>query len=158
MIMDERNEFADAVSVIGAAGTALIGDVIDLGSGQRDIGEGQPVYFVITCDTEIITAGTAGTIQFQLVSDAQAAIATDGSATVHVSSREFVTDDAAANSSELNAGNATFVVALPSEGPAYERYLGVLAIVGTTATTAGKINAFLTLDPRGWDAYPEGVN
>jgi hypothetical protein len=158
MIMDERNEFADAVSVIGAAGTALIGDVIDLGPNQRDIGEGKTVYFVITVDTEIITAGTAGTIAFQLVSDAQPAIATDGSATVHVASRAFVTGTAAANSSELNAGASTFVVGLPSEGPAYERYLGVLAVVGTTATTAGKINAFLTLVPKGWDAYPEGVN
>jgi hypothetical protein len=56
MIMDERLEFADAVSVAAAAGTALIGDVIDLGSVHRDIGAGQPVYLVITVDTEIITA------------------------------------------------------------------------------------------------------
>jgi hypothetical protein len=77
MIMDERTEFADATSSVAAvAGTALIGDVIDLGTVARDIGSGQQVFLVITVDTEIITAGAAGTIKFQLASDAQAAIAT----------------------------------------------------------------------------------
>ena len=92
MILDERTEFADAVSVAAAAGTALIGDVIDL-TVARNIGNGKPVYLVITVDTEIITGGVAGTLIFQLVSDAQAAIATDGTATVHFASRSFVTDD-----------------------------------------------------------------
>lgn len=146
MILDERLEFADAVSVAAVASTALIGDVIDL-QVARDIGQGQPVYFVITVDTEVITGGSAGTIKFQLVSDAQAAIAIDGSATVHLDTGTFVTDDAAANSALLNAGAILFSAPLPVEGNAYERYLGVLAIIATTEVTAGKINAFLTLDP-----------
>jgi hypothetical protein len=158
MIMDEYNEFADAVSVAAAAGTALIGDVIDLGAVHRDIGNGKPVYLVITTDTEIITAGAAGTLAFALASDAQAAIATDGSATIHWQSRNFVTDDAAANSPELNAGGVIACIALPLEGAVYERYLGILAITATTTTTAGKINAFLTLTPTGWDAYPDASN
>jgi uncharacterized membrane protein len=147
MIMDERTEFADAASVAAAAGTALIGDVIDLGSVARDIGSGQQVFLVITVDTEIITAGNAGTLKFQLVSDAQAAIATDGSATVHIDTGTFVTDDAAANDSQLNAGGIIFAGPIPMEGHVYERYLGILAVTATTTTTAGKINASLTLDP-----------
>lgn len=158
MIMDERTEFADAASVAAAAGTALIGDVIDTGSIARDMGMGQPLYLVITTATEIITGGVAGTVKFQLVSDAQAAIATDGSATVHFDTGNFVTDDAAANSPQLNAGGVIAVVALPMQGPVYERYLGILAVTATTTTTAGAINAFLTLDPYGWKAYPEGAN
>lgn len=146
MIMDDFLEFADAASVAAAAGTALIGDVIDLSSVQRDVGLGEPTYLVITTDTEIITGGTAGTIKFQLVSDAQAAIAVDGSATVHWDSGTMVTDDAAANDSRLNAGGIIACVALPAEGPEYERYLGLLCVTGTTTTTAGKINAFLTKD------------
>lgn len=157
MILDERTEFADAVSVAAAAGTALIGDQIDM-SVVRDLGNGQPVYLVITTDTEIITAGTAGTVKFQLVSDAQAAIATDGSATVHYDTGNFVTDDAAANSPQLNAGGVICCVALPLQGPVYERYLGILCVTGTTTTTAGKINAFLTLDPTGWKAYADASN
>lgn len=89
MILDETLEFADAVSVAAAAGTALIGDVIDLETA-RDMGNGQPVYLVIQCDTSIITGGSAGTIKFQLASDAAAAIATDGSATVHFDTGTFV--------------------------------------------------------------------
>lgn len=158
MIMDERNEFADAASVAAAAGTALIGDQIDLGSVHRDIGSGEPIYLVITTDTEIITGGSAGTIQFILASDASAAIATDGSATVHWASRAFVTDDAAANDSQMNAGGVIACVALPMEGAVYERYLGILCVIATTTVTAGKINAFLTPDPAKWVSVAEGAN
>ena len=159
MIMDERLEFADAVSVAAAAGTALIGDVIPLGSVHRDIGQGQPIYLVITVDTEIITGGVAGTVKFQLVSDAQAAIAVDGTATVHIDTGTFVTDDAAANSDKLNAGSVLFAGPLPAEGNVYEAFLGILCVTATTTTTAGAINAFLTLDPpRTGVVYPEGAN
>lgn len=158
MWLDERTEFADAVSVAAAAGTALIGDVIDLGANHRDVGAGKPVYLVITTDTEIITAGAAGTIKFQLASDAQAAIATDGSASVHLDTGTFVTDDAAVNDARLNAGGVIFVGALPMEGRVYERYLGILAVIATTEVTAGKINAFLTLDPAAWQTYADAVN
>lgn len=157
MIMDELLEFADATSVAAVASTALIGDVIPL-SVARDIGVGsKQVYLVITTDTEIITAGSAGTIKFQLVSDAQAAIATNGTATVHFDTGTFVTDDAAVNSAQLNAGGVIACVALPMEGQVYEAFLGILAIVATTEVTAGKINAFLTLDPSKWTAKPDAL-
>lgn len=155
MILDSRNEFADAASVAASAGTALIGNVMDLGSTSQDIGNGEPLYLVIQTDTEIITGGTAGTIQFSLASDAQAAIAVDGSATVHYTGPSLVTDDAAANSAALNAGGVIACVALPHG--TYERYLGVLCTVGTTTVTAGKVNAFLTKDPAAWSALPDGI-
>lgn len=158
MLLDELNEFADAASVAAAAGTALIGDVIDLGVNHRDIGEGQNVYFVITVATEIITGGSAGTISFALASDAQAAIATDGSATIHFQTGTFVTDDAAANSAELNAGGMICAVALPLEGAVYERYLGVLCTIATTTVTAGAINAFLTKDVSKYKPFVDAVN
>jgi len=155
MILDEKLEFADAVSVAASAGTALIGDVIDLGSTSNYPAIGEPLYLVIQTDTEIITAGSAGTIQFFLASDAQAAIATDGSATVHLSSASLVTDDAAANSVALNAGGTILMAALPMS--TYERYLGILCTTGTTTTTAGKINAFLTKDVARWMATADGI-
>ena len=157
MIMDSRLEFADAESVANAAGTDLIGDVIDM-TVARDIGNGHPLYLIITTDTEVITGGTAGTIKFQLVSDAQAAVATDGSATVHFDSGTFVTDDTLLIDDQLRAGGVIAVVALPLEGQTYERFLGFLAIVATTTTTEGNINAFLTLDPHGWVAYADATN
>lgn len=156
MILDEATEFADAVSVAQAAGTYLLGDQIDLQSA-RDIGNGHPLYFMITVDTEIITGGSAGTINFSLVSDAQAAIATDGTATVHFKTRDFVTDDSAANDAQMNVGGVIACVPIPLEGATYERYLGVLYTVATTTTTAGKVNAFLTTDPQKWKAMPDGI-
>jgi len=158
MWLDERTEFCDNVDVSASAGTALIGDVID-SSVVRDLGNGQPVYLVIrTGGTEIITGGSAGTLQFRLVSDSAAAIATSGDATEHFRTDTFVTDDSAANSDLFNAGGLIFMGAIPLEGPAYERYVGILAVTATTTTTAGTVNAFLTLDPGGWTSYADATN
>lgn len=154
MILDERTEFADATTVAAAAGTALIGDVYDL-QVARNVGNGHDLFFGITIDTEIITGGAAGGVRFQLVSDAQAAIATDGSATIHLDTGVIATGAAASNA-RLAAGKVLFFSTLPT-GPVYERYLGVLCITTTTTTTAGKINAFLTLDKTGWQAYAKGA-
>lgn len=156
MILDERTEFADAASVAAAAGTALIGDVVDVGDIGANIGVSSDLWFVITTATEIITGGAAGTIRFQLASDAQAAIAVDGSATVHFDTGTLVTDDAAANDSRLNAGGVIAAVKLPYG--TYERYLGVLCITATTTTTAGAINAFLTPTLAANKHYPDAAN
>ena len=156
MILDKLTEFADAQSVVGTAGTTInVGSQIDIGSA-RDIGAGQPLYLVINVDTSIITGGTAGTIAFQLASDSSAAIATNGTQTIHYTSKAFVTDDDALN--ELDAGETAVIIALPMEGVAYEQFLGVQAVIGTTNTTAGKINAFLTHDPSTWKAYADATN
>jgi len=155
MFVDNYYEFCDATSVAATAGTALVGDVVDLEAIGLDLGNGQPVYVVITTDTEVITGGSAGTITIKVASDAQAAIATDGSATVHLTTSALVTDDAAVNAAVLNAGGVIMCAALPLG--TYERYLGILSVVATTEVTAGKINAFLTAGPTGWKAYPNAI-
>lgn len=150
MILDERLEFCDATALnTGAAGSYLLGDVIDLGAVPGDIGQGEPLYLVITIDT-LPTSGGAATAQFTLASDAQAAIATDGSATVHATT--------GAQTIEQMAAGKKFVLPVPMEGNAYERYLGILQTTAVAAFTAGKINAFITLDPTGNKAYPDAVN
>jgi hypothetical protein len=157
MILDERTEFCDAVSVAAAAGTANVGDIID-SSVVRDLGSGHPIYLVVNVDTEIITGGSAGTIQFRLVSDSTTTISTT-TASVHAISPEYVTDGTDANDAELKAGEFPWVITLPQEGEQYERYLGIQVITGTTTTTAGAINAFLTLDPpNNKKTYPDASN
>lgn len=154
MIMDESLEFADAASVAHAAGTVLLGDVIDLSVTGRDIGQSE-MYFIITVDTAVVTSGTAGTIQFKLVSDSTSSIATDGTATEHFVSHAFVTDD---TGEDLTAGKMAVCVKLPSSDvTTYERYLGVLYVVGTTTTSAGAVNAFLSRDSHRWKAYAAGI-
>jgi hypothetical protein len=149
MILDERNEFADATA-LGTSGTGrqLVGDVIDLGAVSQDIGNGEPLYLVVQVDTAVTSDGSA-TVSFELASDAQAAIATNGTATVHV-----VTPAIAKTA--LTAGVIVASVALPMG--TYERYLGIIANVGTAAVTAGKINAFLTKDVAKWVATADAVN
>ena len=145
MILDKRNEFCDATALnTGAAGTYLLGDQIDLGTA-RDVGNGQPVYLVITVDTLPTSAAGTATAQFSLASDATAAVSTTTS-TVHLLTKAFAI-------SEMAAGQVLAAVALPMEGIAYEQFLGILQTTGTQAFTGGKVNAFLTNDVAKWKAY-----
>lgn len=146
MILDKRNEFADATALnTGGAGSYLIGDVIDTGGdGLNDV---EDLYFVVQVDTTATSGGSA-TGQFHLVSDAQAAIATDGSATYHYSTPAIPV-------ATLAAGYQVCKVELPKG--TYERYVGVLQTTGTAAFTAGKINAFLTPTPVTWKATNDGI-
>lgn len=151
MILDELNEFADATALnTGGAASYLVGDVIDLGSTPtlKDVGVSDGVYLVIQVDTAA-TSGGAATGQFHLASDAQAAIATDGTATYHFSTSAIPV-------ASLVAGLSVAVVELPRGN--YERYIGILQTTGTAAFTAGKINAFLTDDPSKWVALPNAAN
>lgn len=146
--LDELGEFADALA-LSTAGTALIlvGDVIDLGAGSKPLWDISDIYLVITIDTAV-TSGGAASVTFTLASDAQAAIAVDGSATVH-----FVGNAIA--KATLVAGFVYAIVALPKQ-PLYERFLGILQQTSTTVLTAGKFNAYLTLNPPNWAALADG--
>ena len=165
MILDERLEFGDALAVAGAAGAKVaIGDAIDLSvmlggaAGSTalapDVALGEELFFVINVDTEVITAGAAGTVAFSLNSNATADLA--GTPTEHFITDAIVTDDAAVNDARLNAGGTICAIRLPIGS--YQRYLVLGETVGTTAITAGKINAFLTKDLSKNVAYPNAVN
>ena len=146
MILDEKLEFCDATALnTGAAATYNIGDVIDLGTA-RDLGNGHALYLVVTAAVGI-TAGSAGTVAFQLVSDGTDSISTT-TQTVHARSGAWATSTTA-----IPAGSVLFAVPLPMQGPVYERYLAVQQITGTAAITAGAVNAFLTHDVAKWVAY-----
>lgn len=150
MIMDERLEFCDAEALdTSGTDTDLVGDVID-SEVARDLGNGQPVYLVITVDTAVDSAADGASVEFVLASDAQEAVAVDGTATEHVSTGAIAEAD-------LTAGT-TFVIALPLEGNEYEQFLGLLTKTTGEAVTAGAINAFLTLDPHGWKSYADADN
>ena len=150
MILDSRNEFCDAQALnTGAAGKYLVGDVIDL-ENARDIGMGQQLWLVVQVSTTA-TSGGAATATFTLASDAQAAIAVDGTETAHTTVGPF----AVAN---MVAGTTLAVIALPRQGNVYERYIGIIQETGTAAFTAGNINCFLVQNAKGWTAYPDGVN
>ena len=153
MILDKRNAFAVAASAIQAASTtALIGDVIDLGlPGETPTSPKSAEYLIITVDTAFVSANN-NTAQFKLVSDAQAALAVDGTASEHVLT------SAQAAPATFPAGKK-FVFPLPSPGVAYERFLGVLLVTGAGASgiTAGTFSAHLAIDAGEWKAYPDAL-
>lgn len=158
MLLDDFLEFADDTSVAAAAGTAVIGDVVDLG-GTGDYAIGEDLWCVVqTGSEEIITGGSAGTIQFYLVSDSLSTLGAGvlASCTQHWASGALVSDDAAANDDKLNVGGIIGAFKMPSG--TYERYLGILCTIATTTVTAGKINAFLTKDYAKWVAVPDATN
>lgn len=148
MFLDELNEFADATALdTSGTDTDNLGDVIDL-VNARDIGQGQPLYLVIQV-TVTITSGGAATVTFQLVSDGTESIATSGQ-TIHVRSP-------AIPKATLVAGYS-FAIAIPNEGPAYERFLALQTVTATAALTAGAVNAFLTHEPSVIKSYPDAIN
>lgn len=150
MILDERTEFCDATALnTGGAASYLLGDVMDL-EVARDIGHGDSIWWVVQIDTAV-TSGGAGTYAFKLCSDAQAAIAVDGTQTIHVATALIA-------KATLVAGYVAAAVRVPSEGAVYERYLGVVQETAVAAATAGKINSFLTKDFSKWKAYADAQN
>lgn len=135
MILDERNEFCDATALnTGAAASYLIGDVIDTGMADSGMGDSDDLYLCVNVDTAV-TSGGSGTYAFKLCSDAQAAIAVDGTQTIH-----FAT--ALIAKTVLVAGYQIAAVKLPRG--TYERYVGIVQETAVAAATAGKVNAFLT--------------
>jgi hypothetical protein len=149
MITDKLTTFCNATALnTGAAGTYLIGDVVNL-EDVRDIGQGNPLYLVINVETTA-TSGSTATATFKLASDAQAAIHVSTS-TVHLVTPTFAVADMVAGTNIMRA-------VIPMEGNAYEQFIGILQVTGTAAFTAGKVDAFLTMDVANWKALPDGVN
>jgi hypothetical protein len=151
MILDERLELADATA-LDTTGTDedLIGDVIDLGAEPMDFGVTQQLYVVIQITTAV--SGTSSTVAFQLVSDAAAAIAKDGTQSYHAITESIP-------EATLVAGYE-IVMAIPPNGGGntFERYLGVQSVTGVAALSAGAVNIFITNTPPVRRYLPDGNN
>jgi hypothetical protein len=151
-IIDKNLEFADATSVGTPNNTTVnVGNVIDLGLAGRNVGDGEPMYFVVEVTTSIGSGGAA-TVSFLLVSDAVTTPAVDGNQTIHYESDVFALATVVAG--------FRLVVPLPwgNDGaPDYERYLGFQVRENAgQALNAGAVNAYVTRNPRGWKAYAQG--
>ncbi|MBT7453087.1 MAG: hypothetical protein HN796_04310 [Gemmatimonadetes bacterium] len=146
MIMDSLLEFADGEDLSQTTGTYLATNQIDL-QEARDIGNGKTLYLVIQIDVAV--EGTSSTVNFRLRSDSTAA--------THATTSTAHIETGAIAEATLVAGYQA-IIPLPLEGNAYERYLGLQAIVGTATTTAGTYSAFLTFDPSGNKSYPDATN
>lgn len=159
MISDKLNTFATDQAA-GAAGTAeTVGDVIDLQAtgvatnvgdnvgGDSPPGGGQAAFLNILVTEDFVGASSTDSIVFSLVTSDNANL-TDGTVLFSVEYEFGLGTDS------LDAGDVAAMVALPTEGPEYQRYLGIQETV-TGATTTGKYSAFLSLDPRRLKSFPQ---
>ena len=151
-IIDKNLEFADATSVGTPNNTTVnVGNVIDLGGAGRNVGDGEPMYFCVEVTTTIGSGGAA-TVSFLLSSDSSETLAVDGNQTIHYESDVFALATVVAG--------FRLVVPLPWGNPGvneYERYLGFQVRENAgQALNAGAVNAYITKNPRGWKAYPQG--
>lgn len=144
MIRDARATFATAVSVAAGAGTAVIGNYIDR-TTTSNVDQAR-LYLIVFCTTAIITGGSAGTVQVDLITSA----ATAGtSPNIHIASPAWVTGSASV--APLTLGSLMLMAELPRGSGivglgAYLRYMMIQVVTATTTTTAGAISAFLSLE------------
>lgn len=162
MIRDANAMLINNVSVAAAAGTAAVGSIYDTAaqspSAVSKIFDSEDLFLVIRVRTSIITGGSAGTVQFQFVS--AATTTTTSSPNIHWQGAALVTGATAAVGSGLAAQDVTACFQLPRGAgalPPYLRYLGILVVTGTTTTTAGAVDAYMTKDVGFWAAIPEAA-
>lgn len=166
-IRDKSLLMAAAVSVAAGAGTAVIGSQIDLtnaltAQGNVNIGPeidgSDGLYLVIQVTTGIITGGSAGTIEFDLVSSTVAALT---SPHFHIRTQAFTTGAAGLETGTiLYCGQVPRGLAAPTVAAninAWLRFVGIQCVIGTTTITAGAINAYLTYDPPAWAPTYAGI-
>lgn len=159
MISDNLTTFCTDQAAGASATATTVGDVIDLkatgdsnnvGDNVGEVtppGGGQPIYLQIVVSEDFVGTNTTDDITFALVTSANAGL-TSGVTLFSVNHVYGTGTDV------LDAGDTAVLVALPTEGLAYERYLGIQeTVVG--ATTTGKYSAFLTLDPRREKSFPQ---
>ena len=148
MITDFLNEFTLLGNSNGAAGTRNVGDTIDLRAvNGGDLGTYPPIYWYI----RINAAPTGATsVEFKLVSDAADPPAVDGSATQLISTGTL----------PIASLPAKKVICIPlPAGIINERYLGLqVTNVGASSLATMTFTSGLTLTPRNWLAYADGVN
>jgi hypothetical protein len=148
-IIDSLALFAENFDLDQETGTFLFTNQIDLGIAGRDPGNGAPLYLNVVVEETFTDGGDAATLQLRLRSD--------DSATIHATTSTGHFETPTILKAALVAGNK-FSFPIPVQGTAYERYLGLQAVVGTAGFDAGELTAWLSPDPIGWKAYPDATN
>lgn len=141
MILDIQEQFSSAQSIVSAAGDVVSTNVYDTGAAA-DVGIGEEMYIVAKTIAAVTSAGAA-TVQVVLQTDDNVGFATPV---------EFPLTGALALAS-LTANTELVKQRLPI---GLERYIRVVYRVGTAATTAGTVDAFLVKDVQANKPYASG--
>lgn len=152
VMMDKLAEFCDAVLLnTGTSNTATLGDQIDLTTATSFVGDGEPVFLVISAATTATSGGSASAT-FTLVTDDDVALS---SGTTLATSPAAPVASIVATTGTPRRGTILWCIALPMTG--YLRYLGIRQTNNATAFTGGAIDAFLTKDATFYRAYANAI-
>ena len=135
------NELTSVAS--GDDGT-LIGDVIDLGTvaAARRIGSGQPVYVNITFEEDVAPATAAVTFEVRCGSNAGLTSSDEAVGVSH-------------SITGASKGDKVSIALSASDPTAFDRYMGVRVLRGTTAVTSLQISAALVNEQHIWYPAPD---
>lgn len=141
MILDAQNLFSDAQAVTAAAAST---NIIDLGAVRREVGTGQDVYVVVSCDVAMTDASSDSTLAVTVQSDDAAAF---GSATDRQTIGTFPA---------VSAIGTRLIAKLQPEA-LVERYIRLYYTPANGNLSTGSFTAFLTTDADSFRAYADGI-
>ncbi len=141
MILDTQEQFSSAQSIVAAAGDVVSTNVYDTGAAA-DVGIGEEMY-IVAKTIAAVTSGGAATVQVVLQTDDNVSFTTPV---------EFPLTGALALAA-LGANTELVKQRLPI---GLERYIRVVYRIGTAATTAGTVDAFLVKDVQANKPYASG--
>jgi|SRR3990167_2765677 len=133
MFIDANLLLSNEQDIGAGGGTQVSTNTIDLGVA-KSLWHGRQLYVVIVVDESFATSTS---INFQVVTDTVAALS---SPTVQVETGAVVI-------ASLTAGRVPIVIPIGSVLDTRERYLGMQYTEAGSASTAGKVTAFVAVDP-----------
>lgn len=142
MILDSQEQFSSGQSIVAAAGDVVSTNIYDTGAAA-DVGIGEELYIVARIGTAV-TSGGAATVQVVLQT------ADDAGFTTNLT--EFPLSSALALAA-LTANTEIVKSRLPI---GLRRYLRIVYRIGTAATTAGTVDAFIVKDVQANKPYASG--
>lgn len=148
MYVDAQLTFSDAQAITATARSTNVIDTGPLFSGNtgRNLGVGERLYIVVTCDVAMTDSGSDSTLTVTLETDDNAAF----SSTAIVATLGSIP--------ALTAAGAIFVYALPVAGAVpYERYLSLLFTAVNGNLTTGSFTASITKDASIYQQYAPSI-
>lgn len=141
MLIDKRSTFARELSIPAAGGPAKFGDSLPL-SVRSNLGIGESLWLVVN----VPVAAVGGTsVALELIT------ASDEALTANIASLGTLGTFLTAS---MTLGATLSITTLPQAF--YNTFIG-LRHTTTGVFTAGKLNAFLTMEPGQWRAYANGM-
>lgn len=141
MFIDKQTQPSIAQAVTASAAST---DYVDLQDANRDIGVGEPLRVVITCDESATSGGGSATVTFALQCDEDVAFG----------SVKTLWASSAIAQATLVAGYKVADFAIPA---GVERYNRIYYTVGSGPLTAGKFTVSIVKDSQNFKSYPDAL-